>query len=148
MTQPKRPKPRATTRAAKPGQTSQRASPKASAGARRPRPRSTPRARRLSWFGVILAALELTLESIDEQPHSWRRGAKAPPPAARQCQKAADLAMLGMPVDQTYTLEQLRAARRRVMVRVHPDRNNSEGATKLAAQINAAFDRLSIGARP
>ena len=54
--------------------------------------------------------------------------------------KGADLRVLGLEFNVTYTLQDVARARKRVMLQHHPDRG---GDVRIAAEANAAYDRLS-----
>ncbi len=68
------------------------------------------------------------------------RPAEAPPPGARDMSLAQARSILG--VTETSSRKDIQAAYTRLMKRAHPDKGGSAG---LAAQLNAARDRLLKG---
>lgn len=81
------------------------------------------------------------LESYLDRVHGdvWRRTARAAPPSGHMSEDEA-LAVLGL--SKGASAEEIREAHRRLMMQNHPDRG---GSTFLAAQINAAKERLLGG---
>jgi hypothetical protein len=69
-------------------------------------------------------------------------GQAAPPPAARSGRMSLEEARSILGVGPAATREEIRAAYTRLMRSVHPDKG---GTTGLAAQLNAARDRLLKG---
>lgn len=82
-----------------------------------------------------LALLEAWL---DRMHPAWREdGRDAPPPAGGMMTRAEAYAILGLPEDAAP--EEIRAAHRRLMLKMHPDQG---GSTWMAAKLNQAKDLL------
>jgi hypothetical protein len=86
------------------------------------------------WVGVPLVLLAL-LSAAGGRLNRRSRTATAPEPAGMSAAEARSI--LGVAPDATP--EQIRSAYTRLMQRAHPDKG---GTTGLAAQLNAARDRL------
>jgi hypothetical protein len=91
------------------------------------------------WLkGLPLIALGLGLLLAARSPKPARGSTQGSPPATSARMSASDArAMLG--VDADASREEIEAAYKRLMMRVHPDHG---GASGLAAQLNAARDVL------
>jgi hypothetical protein len=93
---------------------------------------------REAWIPAV-ALLGLAVSLMGSARFNPRR--RAPAATARDPMSAAEArATLGVGADST--TEEIQAAYRRLMERVHPDKG---GAAGLAAQLNAARDRLLKG---
>lgn len=87
-------------------------------------------------------SLSLLHAWLDRQSEAYERqqGAAEPPQADGRMSEAEALRILGL--EPGATIEEIRAAHRRLIKRVHPDLG---GSGALAAMINAAKERLDAG---
>ena len=90
-------------------------------------------------------SVDLLEAYLDRREPDWRRsaaGARAPPTAGAAMDEATALGILGLPAGAS--ADEVRAAHRRLMAKLHPDHG---GSTYLASQINQAKDFLLGRAR-
>lgn len=93
------------------------------------------------WVGLPLVALSLLSAGGARLNRRPRTAGSAPPPEASSGMTAAEArSILGVEADASPA--EIRAAYTRLMQRAHPDKG---GTTGLAAQLNAARDRLLKG---
>lgn len=89
--------------------------------------------------GLLIAALALAMIGLGLAASArWPRASEARPPNGEAMSLDEARAILG--VGPTATAAEIRAAYTRLMRRAHPDQGGTSG---LAAQVNAARDRLS-----
>jgi hypothetical protein len=90
-------------------------------------------------------SVDLLEAYLDRREPDWRRsaaGARAPPTAGAAMDEATALGILGLPAGAS--ADEVKAAHRRLMAKLHPDHG---GSTFLASQINQAKDFLLGRAR-